>query len=277
MEYRGEKAQLVLDTMQAVRLTQGSFALAECSFSLLTSPMSYPPQDWNSSKLSSSFLQSLLCHPHASPYAVSKLMISLHLMHQMVASARFTVEYSTNNLSVSKPSDWDTSLTWTKLSRYVKVLMKHIVVLNRSQAFLKEGVTWGQINHPNILPFYGIYRLQDKYNRLSLISPWLANGNINTYLENHPTANRFLLVSKGSRWSSAAAATKEKGTVWCFLLLLCIQVCDLIQGISYLHKEIIIHGDLKGVRTVTNNMLQESNSKMSYSQIFSWQTQRELA
>ncbi|KAJ3560055.1 hypothetical protein NP233_g11083 [Leucocoprinus birnbaumii] len=84
------------------------------------------------------------------------------------------------------------------------------------KAFLKEGVTWGQINHPNVLPFYGIYRLQDKYNRLSLVSPWLENGNVNAFLENNQTANRLLLVY------------------------------DIIQGIAHLHKEGIVHGDLKG-------------------------------
>jgi len=63
-----------------------------------------------------------------------------------------------------------------------------------SQAFLKEALLWGHLSHPNILPFYGIYRLEDTHGRISFVSPWMENGNVTEYLKRHPLANRLLLV-----------------------------------------------------------------------------------
>ena len=47
-----------------------------------------------------------------------------------------------------------------------------------SQAFFKEALLWGHLLHPNILPFYGIYHLEDTHGRISSISPWMENGNV---------------------------------------------------------------------------------------------------
>ena len=63
-----------------------------------------------------------------------------------------------------------------------------------SQAFFKEALLWGHLSHPNILPFYGIYHLEDTHGRISFISPWMENGNVAEYLKRHPIANRRLLV-----------------------------------------------------------------------------------
>lgn len=54
---------------------------------------------------------------------------------------------------------------------------------------------WAHLSHPNILPFYGIYRMGDMYGRLALISPWMGQGNLREYLENEPDVDRILLVS----------------------------------------------------------------------------------
>ena len=61
-----------------------------------------------------------------------------------------------------------------------------------SQTFFKEALLWGHLSHPNILPFYGIYHLED--GRISFVSPWMENGNVIEYLKNHPLANHLLLV-----------------------------------------------------------------------------------
>ena len=63
-----------------------------------------------------------------------------------------------------------------------------------SQAFFKEALLWGHLSHPNILPFYGIYHLEDTHRRISFVSPWMENGNVTEYLKRHPLANRLLLV-----------------------------------------------------------------------------------
>ncbi len=54
---------------------------------------------------------------------------------------------------------------------------------------------WAHLSHPNILPFYGIYRLGDMYGRMALISPWMENGHLRVFLQNEPDADRILLVS----------------------------------------------------------------------------------
>ena len=63
-----------------------------------------------------------------------------------------------------------------------------------SQTFFKEALLRGHLSHPNILPFYGIYHLNDMHGRISLVSPWMENGNVIEYLKRHPFANRLLLV-----------------------------------------------------------------------------------
>ncbi|KAF8996204.1 kinase-like domain-containing protein [Cyathus striatus] len=84
------------------------------------------------------------------------------------------------------------------------------------KAFSKEGILWGHLCHENVLPFYGIYHLVDTFGRICLTSPWMERGNINEHLKRNPDVNRTLLV------------------------------LDTIEGISYLHANEVIHGDLKG-------------------------------
>ncbi|KAG5635022.1 hypothetical protein H0H81_012681 [Sphagnurus paluster] len=84
-----------------------------------------------------------------------------------------------------------------------------------TQSIAREGILWGQLSHPNILPLWGIFRLE---RQLSLVSPWVNNGHIVAYLEKKPKADRVLL-----------------GT-------------DIANGIDYLHENDIVHGDLRGVR-----------------------------
>ncbi|KNZ79055.1 L-type lectin-domain containing receptor kinase I.3 [Termitomyces sp. J132] len=79
--------------------------------------------------------------------------------------------------------------------------------------FSKEVILWGQLSHPNVLPMYGVYRFK---NKLCLVAPWMENGDIGIYLKKNPKANRHSLCA------------------------------DIVQGLQYLHKESIVHGDLKG-------------------------------
>ncbi|KAJ3565208.1 hypothetical protein NP233_g7777 [Leucocoprinus birnbaumii] len=112
-----------------------------------------------------------------------------------------------------------------KLGVYT-VSLKANRVFSRSQhdikhfiaSYAKEAVVWSQLKHPNLLPFYGIYRLDESHGsgRIALVSPWMDNGNISEYLINKPDTARFPLT------------------------------LDTLEGLSYLHMHSIIHGDLKG-------------------------------
>ena len=59
------------------------------------------------------------------------------------------------------------------------------------QRFSREAILWGQLSHPNLLPFYGLYQLGS---RACLISPWVENGHINQFLARNPMVDRVLLV-----------------------------------------------------------------------------------
>ncbi|KAF9449681.1 kinase-like protein [Macrolepiota fuliginosa MF-IS2] len=80
---------------------------------------------------------------------------------------------------------------------------------------VKEMLMWARLAHDNILPFYGIFCLDEVAQRLCLVSPWMKNGNLGEYLENNPNAPRMFLIQ------------------------------DVIDGLSYLHEMSIAHGDLK--------------------------------
>ncbi|KAF7330808.1 Protein kinase domain-containing protein [Mycena venus] len=76
----------------------------------------------------------------------------------------------------------------------------------------REALIWRQLSHPNLLPFFGLYVLDD---RPSLISPWMDNGDLNHFLNKTPGVDRVSLIA------------------------------DVAMGLEYLHSEHIVHGDLK--------------------------------
>jgi serine/threonine protein kinase len=58
----------------------------------------------------------------------------------------------------------------------------------------QEALLWKHLNHPHILPFLGV--TYDVFTpRLTLVFPWMPNGNILSYLEKRPHADRLTLVS----------------------------------------------------------------------------------
>ncbi|KAJ6551288.1 kinase-like domain-containing protein, partial [Mycena capillaripes] len=82
--------------------------------------------------------------------------------------------------------------------------------------FSREALIWRQLRHPNVLPFFGLYYLED---RLCLVSPWMENGNMMEFVSNENLSNEDH-----------------------FSLIL-----DVALGLQYLHEQNVVHGDLKAI------------------------------
>ena len=61
-----------------------------------------------------------------------------------------------------------------------------------TQRFCKEVVMWKALRHPNVLPLVGVTMIG---RRFVMVSEWMENGNINTFVKTHPDVNRLELAS----------------------------------------------------------------------------------
>jgi hypothetical protein len=79
------------------------------------------------------------------------------------------------------------------------------------QKLFREFITWRQLSHPNVLPFYGVHFLKDILEtRFCLVSPWMENGNVVEFLARRhrmdpygDTTNCVCLVRKFLRSGTA--------------------------------------------------------------------------
>ncbi|KAG6826273.1 hypothetical protein H0H92_000466, partial [Tricholoma furcatifolium] len=111
--------------------------------------------------------------------------------------------------------------------------------------FVKEAILWSQLTHPNVLPLYGLFRFGYQ---MSMVSPWMDDGDITRYLRNHPSIPRLPLAA------------------------------DVANGLSYLHDLGIIHGDLKSDNVLIDpagraRLTDFSLSSVADSNIVSWTSQ----
>ncbi|PBK81552.1 kinase-like protein [Armillaria gallica] len=89
---------------------------------------------------------------------------------------------------------------------------------------LRETIVWKQLRHDYILPFIGVdaVTMPGKY---CLISPWMENGTVLHYLENHPHTDR----------------------------LTCIR--EIVAAIDFIHNldPKVIHGNIRGNNIIVND------------------------
>jgi serine/threonine protein kinase len=67
------------------------------------------------------------------------------------------------------------------------------------QVFWREAIAWRQFHHPNILPFRGIAQHPDRLDGYYLVSPYLQNMTLSSYINNphggyHAATQRRVLV-----------------------------------------------------------------------------------
>ncbi|KXN82738.1 Peptidyl-prolyl cis-trans isomerase A2 [Leucoagaricus sp. SymC.cos] len=88
-------------------------------------------------------------------------------------------------------------------------------------AFVRDAIKWRQLIHPNILPFYGIYQLEEQLGGgVCLVSPWMVNGKVIDYLKLDSETPRAPLV------------------------------IDVLEGLDYLHEHNIVHGNIKSTNVL---------------------------
>ncbi|KAG8898475.1 hypothetical protein FRC01_010897, partial [Tulasnella sp. 417] len=83
--------------------------------------------------------------------------------------------------------------------------------------FEREADTWRRLEHPHVLKFLGTYK-PDAH--LYFVSPFAKNGTLLEYVHDRPAINRVQLL------------------------------CETADAVDYLHRESIVHGDIKA-----NNLL----------------------
>ncbi|KAE9386306.1 kinase-like protein, partial [Gymnopus androsaceus JB14] len=91
-------------------------------------------------------------------------------------------------------------------------------------AFCNEALIWRQLKHPNILPLLGVNA--ELFSPLfCLISPWMENKDIISYLKKSPAHSRYTVLS------------------------------EVAAGLSYLHSRDppILHGDIRGANILVTD------------------------
>ncbi|KAJ7146971.1 kinase-like domain-containing protein [Mycena epipterygia] len=95
------------------------------------------------------------------------------------------------------------------------------------QTLYREALCWGPLDHPNILSFLGVNEQIEPYRSFCLISPWMDNGNLMSFLEKNPDFDRLKAV------------------------------IDTAEGMRYLHEldPPIIHADIRGANILVTKEL----------------------
>ncbi|KAJ8089224.1 hypothetical protein PM082_014472 [Marasmius tenuissimus] len=124
------------------------------------------------------------------------------------------------------------------------------------QNHMQEAIVWRQLDHPNLVPFIGLYYLNDTMKRLCLVSPWMERGNLVEFMRESPELvdpSILVTIFRISQYSTER---------WAFE-----QAYDVASGLSHLHNMKIIHGDLKGVNIMITRDLKASIGDFGLSRV----------
>jgi len=108
--------------------------------------------------------------------------------------------------------------------------------------FNREAETWNRLRNSRILPLLGTY---ENEGYIHLVAPWAENGNAMSYIQGHhdlPFDFRRRLLQ------------------------------EIAEGLSYLHRKNLVHGDLKLVNVVLDSNLQALLCDFGLSKMFNANT-----
>ncbi|KAG8741496.1 hypothetical protein FRC10_002747 [Ceratobasidium sp. 414] len=103
--------------------------------------------------------------------------------------------------------------------KHVKVCTTYVQLVDSFQALIafqrtaRELQTWSKLKHRNVLELYGLALFQGC---LAMVSPWMKYGSITSVVKKWPEMDRYKLCHQ------------------------------LASAVEYLHKENVVHGDIKG-------------------------------
>jgi hypothetical protein len=101
---------------------------------------------------------------------------------------------------------------------------------SRFHNLLCEFMTWRQLSHPNVLPFYGIHFLEDPLEiRFSLVSPWMENGNVVEFLDHQ---NRMAYDTDATDCVSLVRGFTKSGIVLVTIALSRLLILRMALNIS---------------------------------------------
>ncbi|KAF8325508.1 kinase-like domain-containing protein [Amanita rubescens] len=101
-----------------------------------------------------------------------------------------------------------------RLKSYTKTIHRCLIFFQ--QAFCREALMWGSLEHILVLPFIGIY--EEEGGTAFLVSPYMKNGTLAQWRKNT---------------NPSIAQITER-------------MSEVAQGMEYIHSEGVVHGDIRG-------------------------------
>jgi serine/threonine protein kinase len=107
------------------------------------------------------------------------------------------------------------------------------------QDLAREALVWRQLKHPHVLEFVGIDKSSFGDTHFTcLVSPWMSRGTLKDYINSKdydPDHDILRLVRLCTLMDMSS-------------FILHRQLIESAEGLSYLHSQKVVHGDVKDVR-----------------------------
>lgn len=115
---------------------------------------------------------------------------------------------------------WD----YKREKQSLQVAVKRFHRVEDREALRREIGVWKRLRHECIVPLLGYTRDDSPKEPVSLVSLWMPKGTLNSYICGKPSlAQRYLLL------------------------------CNVANGLNYLHSESVVHGDLTSLNVLIDD------------------------